>query len=235
MNAITPLTKEIHAHLKLATNNRYPQVKAEHLLPVVVHEFTTLALEYPIVFVKNAESGAFQSVVLTGIKPGQNLYYSEQGWQAHVAPAVVRNYPLLLIQDPADEQQLLVGINEQSELLNASEGELLFNADGSESAFLQRRKQALADFLKQTQVTAAFVAELLELGLLVPQKLTLTVNQQKQELNGLYLVDENKLNALDETAFNSLRKRGMLAPLYAHLMSLRNIERLIKKAVGQGS
>ncbi|MDP5136223.1 SapC family protein [Rheinheimera baltica] len=234
MNAITPLTKEVHGTFKLASDTRYPQVKTEHLLPVVVHEFTALALEYAIVFVKNAETGAFQSVLLTGLNTGQNLYFSEKGWQADAVPLVVRNYPLLLIQDPNDEQQLLVGVNESSTLLNASEGDALFDADGNETHFLQQRKQKLADFLKFTQVTAAFITSLTELNLLAPQKLTVTVQQNKQELNGLYLLDEDKLNALDTDSFSSLRQRGFLAPIYAHLMSLRNIERLVKKAAKQG-
>lgn len=233
MNAITPLTKEVHAGLKLGQSHTYPQVKTEHLLPVVVHEFNRLALEYPLVFVKNADTGAFQPVVLTGLSAGQNLYYSEQGWQADATPQVIRNYPLLLIQDANNAGQLLVGINEASALLNASDGEALFDAAGNETAFLQQRKQQLADFLQHSQITAAFVSALTELDLLQPQKLTLTLGQQKQQLNGLYLLDEQKLNALTTAQFDSLRQRGFVAPIYAHLLSLRNIERLVKKASSQ--
>lgn len=235
MNAITPLNPENHSGLKLAQDPSFAQVQHEHMLPVVVHEFNRLALEYALVFVKNANTGAFQPVVLTGLAAGQNLYYQAQGWQADSAPMIVRNYPLVLIEDAANPQQLLVGVNEGSELLNGQHGEALFNADGSESEFLGRRKKQLEEFYQSSQLTSAFVTLLGELQLLQPQTLNITVARQKQHLTGLYFIDEQKLNALPAAQFDQLRQRGFLSLVYAHLLSLRNIERLVKKAAGQSN
>lgn len=230
MNAIKALSNELHGSLKIDQDPTYSQVKTEHLLPVVVHEFSQLAVEYAIVFVKHAESGVFQPVVLSGLTPGSNLYYSESGWQADRIPKVIANYPFVLIQNPDDDSQLMVGVNEQSSVLNAFTGDALFNADGSESAFLLQRKQQLSDFVEQSQITKVFVNTIAEMGLLTSQKLALTINGNKQELTGLYLIDEQKLNALDEAQFMQLRSRGFIAPLYAHLVSLHNLARLAKKA-----
>ncbi|MEO3864362.1 SapC family protein [Rheinheimera fenheensis] len=235
MNAITPLNQANHSGLKLAYDPSFAQVKNEHLLPVVVHEFSRLALDYALVFVKNAATGAFQPVALTGLAAGQNLYYQPQGWQADSAPMIARNYPLVLIEDASNPEQLLVGVNEASELLNAQHGEALFSADGSESEFLIKRKQQLEDFYQSSQLTSAFVAQLAELQLLQPQTLNVTLAQQKQQLTGLYFIDEQKLNALSAEQFDQLRQRGFLSLVYAHLISLRNIERLVKKAAGQSS
>lgn len=235
MNAITPLNPQNHSGLKLAHDPSFAQVKNEHMLPVVVHEFNRLALDYPLVFVKHANTGAFQPVALTGLAAGQNLYYQLQGWQADSAPMIVRNYPLVLIEDAANPEQLLVGVNEASQLLNAEQGEALFNADGSESEFLIKRKKQLEDFYQSSQLTSVFVALLAELQLLQPQTLNVTIAQQKQQLTGLYFIDEQKLNALPAAQFEQLRQRGFLSLVYAHLLSLRNIERLVKKAAGQSS
>ena len=234
-NKVVGLHKEKHAKTKISSVRPFNHIAQEHMLPVVVHEFVVAGAEFPVVFVKDPASERFQSVVLLGLAARQNLLIKEDKWDAMYVPRVVRNYPLLLVQEDPNSDRLIVAIDEASERVNEAEGFPLFNDDGSESEFLIRRKQQLEDFYQSSQLTSAFVALLTELQLLQPQTLNVTVAQQKQQLTGLYVIDEQKLNALAAEQFDQLRQRGFLSLVYAHLFSLRNIERLVKKAAGQSS
>ena len=55
------------------------------------------------------------------------------------------------------------------------------------------------------------------------------MGEQEFNLNGLFIVDEKKLSALSDEDFLSLRKRGFLGPIYAHLGSMHQVNNLIQK------
>jgi hypothetical protein len=48
-------------------------------------------------------------------------------------------------------------------------------------------------------------------------------------LNGLFVVSEEKLRALDEKVTHELLREGVLGWIYAHLVSLVNIDRLAQR------
>jgi hypothetical protein len=49
-----------------------------------------------------------------------------------------------------------------------------------------------------------------------------------RNVTGCFVVNEEKLNAFDDATFLELRRRGYLPAIYAHLMSLPQIERLVQ-------
>ena len=60
-------------------------------------EFGDIQREYPILFRKESANGKFQSVVLLGFKPDENLFLDEfRGWQADYIPAVIERGPFLI-------------------------------------------------------------------------------------------------------------------------------------------
>ncbi len=48
-------------------------------------------------------------------------------------------------------------------------------------------------------------------------------------LNGLFVVNEEKLRALDEKVTHEFLREGVLGWVYAHLLSLANIDRLAQR------
>ena len=54
---------------------------------------------------------------------------------------------------------------------------------------------------------------------------------EKRNINGLYLIDEQKLNQLSDEAFLELKKRGILGPIFGHLGSLNQVNRLARMEV----
>lgn len=234
-NKIVGLSKETHAKTKINNVRPFSHIAKEHMLPVVVHEFVIAGAEFPIVFVKDPAGDRFQPVVLLGLASQQNLMIKEDKWDALYIPRVVRNYPLVLVQDAPGSDRLLVAIDESSERLNETDGFALFNDDGSESEFLATRKQQMAEYVDLSQITHNFTEKLKSLGLIKEQTLTLTINDEKRNVNGIHMVDDQKLNELSDEVFLDLRKQGYLTAIYAHLMSLQHTHRLVQKlAIAEG-
>lgn len=228
-NKVVGLSKETHAKTKISNVRPFSHIGNEHMLPVVVHEFVVAGAEFPVVFVKDPSGDRFQPVALLGLASQQNLVIKEDKWDALYVPRVIRNYPLVLVQDAPGSDRLIVAIDESSERVNEAEGFALFNDDGSESEFLTARKQQMAEFVEFSQITHNFTEKLKSLGLIKEQVLTLTINGDKRNINGIHMVDDQKLNELSDEAFLELRKQGYLTAIYAHLMSLQHTQKLVQK------
>ncbi|MEW6984019.1 SapC family protein [Colwelliaceae bacterium 6471] len=215
-----------HGKVKVKETHNYQHVNNQHVIPLVVHEFSRAGSEMPVVFVKNTDTGEFQSVAILGLTIGENLFYGEEKWRSNYVPAYVTHHPFALMPAAHDETQLQIIIDESSDLVSEEEGQLLFDEQGNETEYMQKRKNALGLYYEHTHITKAFVNTLNELGLLMEQSLAMNVNGAQSQLNGVYLVDEKKLNALSDEDFLELRKRGFLAPIYAHLGSVHQLHRL---------
>ncbi|WP_449359356.1 SapC family protein [Alishewanella longhuensis] len=80
-----------------------------------------------------------------------------------------------------------------------------------------------------TEITHNFTEKLKSLDLIKEQVLTLTINGEKRNINGIHMVDDQKLNELSDEVFLELRKQGYLTAIYAHLMSLQHTQKLVQK------
>lgn len=227
---IAPLQKEKHAQTKINTASPFAFAQEQHILPVVVQEFVRIGAEMPIVFIKDAASDRFDVVAMLGLQTGENLMVADGKWQGFYVPKVLWNHPLILADDPGKEGQLLVALVESSPMVNTETGHPLFNEDGSESDFLKARVEIMREFFQQSQTTRVFNKALADMDLLVPQTLTIKLEGKPREITGIYIVDEKKLNSLSDEQILDLNKRGMMPAIYAHLMSLQQVQRLGDRA-----
>ena len=227
---IVPLDKEKHRGKRIRRAFAFPQVTEQQVIPLVVHEIPGAATEFPIIFIKDAQTGQFHLVALCGLTPNENLYASEDSWDGAYVPAILRNYPLSLVPGNESSEKLFVCVDEDSTLLNDVEGELLFKENGDETGFLKSRTAAIMAFSNNMQVTGAFVKMLLEKELLMSKTLQLDlVGESGLNLSGIYAIDEEKLKGLNDESFLDLRQRGFLPVIYAHLASLNQVYRLSQK------
>jgi hypothetical protein len=228
-NQITLLEQAKHGELKITASD-FNHVAEQHIVPVTLHEIARAATEYPIVFVKNSETGEFQSVAMLGLKPGQNLSVKDGKWLGLYIPAVVRDYPLGLVLNPEVKDKVWIGLREEAKEVSKTEGQALFNGD-QETPFLEARKKALITHFEQDQATRGILGFLAEKELFISQTLTVDVAGEKRNINGLYLIDEQKLNSLSDEDFLELKKRGLLGPIYGHLSSINQVNRLARMEV----
>lgn len=225
MNAITALQKEIHSKIKINDANML-HVADQHMVPVLLHEFVKAAAEYPLVFVKNSETGQFQAVCLLGLKPKENKFVSKESWVGGYIPLGVRHNPLCLITQAEDTNQFLIGINETSLRIGLESGDALFTPEGEETEYFIQRKNALIDYYEKEQIGQAIIQLLLEFDLLIAETVSVTTQKENLTLNGFYIISEDRLNALPGDKFLQLREKSLLPVIYAQMFSLQQLHRL---------
>ena len=223
-----PLDPAIHSGLRVRNVPDLSIAREQQVLPVTVHEFTQLAVDCPVVFIKHAETGQFQPVALMGLSQGENLMLQEGTWLGNYIPGPLRMSPFkLMMLDPKGDM-LTVGIDAESSLTSDTEGELLFDDSGELSEFMQKKRKSMEEYFQQGQVTQAFVSLLVEKDLLISQTLSMDFDDEKVRVDGIYLVNEKKLRELDDESILDLNRRGFLQAIHAHLVSLRQATRLAR-------
>ena len=75
---IQAINNTSHSKIKIKDNPSFLQSKDKHFSPLVVQEFAAASQQFPIVFIKDLETGQFNTVALLGLKPGENLFYNEK-------------------------------------------------------------------------------------------------------------------------------------------------------------
>jgi hypothetical protein len=228
---IVAINSNDHVALKIKENNRLDQAKASHFAPLVVQEFVPAGQEFPITFIKDSETGKFRAIALLGIKPGDNLFYSADSWQATYKPEGLTLFPFVLNHS---EEQSILCFDQESSLVNKAEGNALFDEKGNQSEWLQAQGEKVVQYVEKSFATNHFIQMLLDNDLLSPQTLNLKLeNEEGYTLNGLYAIDEKKLNALSNESFNALRKTGALPAIYAALLSMQRIQSLVQKKLAK--
>lgn len=229
MATIKAINSSAHSNVKIKSNPSFIQSKNKHFAPVVVQEFISASKEFPIVFIKDAETGRFNAVVLLGLKPQENLFFDEKSWQGSYTPQALTLYPFVIHQAP-DSDKTLLCVDEESELVNETEGDAFFDEKGAQQAWLTAKGEAVVDYIDKSGVTQNFIQLLLAKELLAPQTLSLNLaGQEEYTLDGLYVINEQKLNDLSDSEFSELRKTNALPAIYAVLMSMPCIKKLIDR------
>lgn len=229
MSTAIPLTNESHRQVRIVSNEDYSRFKTAHIIPVVASEIPVLASEFAIVFVKNSETEKYTPAAMMGLKPGENLYCQSKYWQPAVKPLGFSNAPLSLVKTSENSDEVMVFIDPESDLVSNEDGERLFADSGEQTEYLKKRTDALLDVAALTQQTEVITEYLANLNLLKPQKLSIQLPEQANiNIDGIYVIDDNSINSLSDEQFLELRKKGLLALIYAHRASLSQVARLIK-------
>lgn len=227
MNYI-PLDKNKHKDLHVKINGDFTHTKDTHLAAASIREYAQIAGCMPIIFIKDPKSDTTHSVAMLGIEQGVNLFMQSGKWTGHVVPLNVQRYPFDV---RPDGDKLGVFIDESSDLVG-KEGEPLF-IDDAPSPFLDNRQKLLSELANSEMATREFVKKLQDLGLLHPIIIRAQyVSGQQRNINGMLTISEKKLQALDAEAIADLHKTGYLGAIYAILLSLGQLNRLVQLTQG---
>ena len=229
---VVALSDQAHANLKVRPATSFAYAARTNSVPLLAGEFFECAREYPIVFARS-ETGLLPAALL-GLRDSENLYVDAAGkWDARYVPAFVRRYPF--VPGRGSQGELLVCIDEASPCFDSVEGDALF-AGGKPTAPLEHAIKFLAEFHQAAAATEQLGRRLDELGLLRQADSVAQLNDGSQfRLNGLNVVDETKLRALDRDTVQELFVNGSLAAIYAHIMSLGNLGVLVDRLSRRGT
>ena len=222
-----PVKSDQHKNLKVASQRNLEHVAKQHIAPINALEFAQAATSYPIILVKEPESTHYRSVVMLGLEAGENLYYSEDKWDAIYVPQNVSMVPFSLGLDPEKEKTLTTCIDLDSPFVGEDKDNALFDAEGKETDFLKGAQESLARMYESEVMTDKFIKELEDNDLLLELELTITSsNKQTKKLVGLFGINEKKLVELSDEKVIDFHKRGLFIPIHAMLGSAAQINRL---------
>ena len=196
------------------------------------NEIKAAQRDYPILFIKNPETGQFQSVVLLGLVAGENQYINN-GWQASYIPAMINKGPFIIGFEEKEEngekvKLPIVAIDMDNPRVNKKSGEPIFLEDGQASPYLLQVNQSLKTLHEGSQLNQEMFAAFLKNDLIEPVALNIELNNgEKISLQGNYTLNEEKLSLLSGDALTELHSSGLLRVAYFITASLDNIQRLV--------
>jgi len=221
------VNRDQHRDTKIGLVSNYLFAAKTNSVALTGIEFTEACKKYPIVFAKIGDRKV--PVSLIGLRDDENLYVDADGhWEEGYIPAFVRRYPFVLAESEGDHA--VVCIDQASNAFNAAEGQQLFDKDGANTPFLDGAVNFLNAYQGQMKRTEMFVKQLDDLGLFTEMaaKTELT-DGRKFLLNGLYVIDEQKLLSMDKKKAAQFIGSGEAAWIYAHLISLSNMSQLVDR------
>jgi len=190
-------------------------------------EFRSLQAHYPIVFRKSGDGTTFQPIALFGFQEGSNLFLDGERWDAHYLPLLIERQPFLI---GTAGEELTVHVDLDSPRLSTTAGEPVFLPHGGTTPYLERVNSVLLAIHDGLASIPAFVAALLEHGLLESFVLDVELAGGSQNrLAGFYTINEERFAALSGEALGRLHGAGYLLPIAMAIASLSNFRDLIER------
>ncbi len=192
--------------------------------PITADEFRRVQAHYPILFQPDG-SGGYLPVALFGLIEGQNLFLTADGWNADYIPLAMRRMPFSIgIAD--DELRMMV---DMASPRISREGEPVFLPHGGHTDLVNDANAVLRTLHEGLQATPDFVQALVVHGLL--ESCVIQVRQpdgSQGQLQGYFVINEERLAALDTATIGLLHEADYLQPLYMAIASLSNLAPLIR-------
>lgn len=210
------LNSAVHAKLNIAA----PAVDERLLVQVVAAEFESAAARFPILFTKNAETGAFYAGAMLGFKPGHVLLTDPRDRSAAQRLFDVEREGFYV----SDESII---IDRDHRRFKDIAGTPVFDWEGKPEESLRRVQRALAQLSVGLDATDQFIRACLALKLIEPIDLSFRFDDGEHlALDGLYTISRDALGALDDAAVLDLFRRGWLQLAYVVIGSLQQVPRL---------
>lgn len=233
MAQLVSLQKNAHQYLKVDTALAEAQGGLLNMIPVMLSEFLKLAVQFPIALTKDSNTGKFVCVALFGFQPGENLFFQQGQWNSLYIPLQIARQPFFLGEDTvnaAGDKQFVICIDIDHHSVQQQQGELLFDANGNESPYLNKIKYLLAELLNGEEKMEHFIEKLLSLQLLQPMQLEITFESGELiRIDGMYTINEDRLQSLASADVIELHNLGYLSYIHTMRVSTGHIYSLVDK------
>lgn len=220
-SSITVLDRNQHREARISSADKpYGFAAGAHVLPALMPEFAIGCRDMPILFLE--EAGVVSPLFMVGMRPGESRFVDPDGrWRGQHPPAYLRRYPFVGGEVSAEQQVICVDGGFAG--LQNEQGERLFSEEGEPTEALQRIIAFVGEYSDAAKATAAFTAELKALDLFQTINIEIrSPDRATSNFSGFAAVSEERLNALPDETWLDLRRKGYLAPIHAHLISLMN-------------
>ncbi len=201
-------------------------------LPLSFTEFAAACRDYPIAFISGDGGKSFVAMAILGLENQQNLFVAaDHTWDSSsYVPAYVRRYPFCMTRVTVDGQEQPERIACVEKRALNDKGQALYDVKGEPLLLWEDRRKLLFEFEADLARTEELCRTLAGLGLFE----AFTMQAVPKEgiplaMTGMHRVSEQKLNDLPGDKLTDLARNGILARVYAHLISLGNFARLLDR------
>lgn len=230
MAELTELNPKNHGDLKVDLGSAIKVAKDHHLINLKVSEVGNAVTSFPVFITKVSQATDWAISAITSFELSKNLFVKDGEWQATYTPTGMQTYPFFLMNAPEGENKFTVGIDEENSAFSKDEGEALFDENDKASLYLSRVTAILEGDINNEVHTYHFTKKLEELELIKPMDLSVQYGDGSiNTLKGLNTIDEEKLQNLDIEELDNLRKKGYLGPVYGMLMSIFQLNVMIRR------
>jgi len=237
-NEVVPFLKT--QKVRLLKAGEVPEfVQRGNAIPISYTEFQLVAREYPIVFTTGDGGKSFAPVAVLGIQAGENLFYAGGAWARNVyLPAYARRYPFCMARvnvDKVERKERLICV--EKSFVDDEEGEALFDASGNPGPKWASMERLLSEYEADLERSREMCALLGDYGLLEAFAMQATLAKEKagpMHLTGMHRVSEKAMEGLNAAQLKNLMRKGVLARVYMHLLSLENFARLLERKAARG-
>jgi SapC len=220
---IVPLNTEAHRSLRVHSRAAAEYGDSQRFVQVIVTEFPHLVLHYPILFSKDADTGAFYCGAMLGFDAGENLFLSEGKGQESYRPLNLQRMPFYTAGSD-------LAIDLDHPRVNTSKGQPLFDDKGVPTAYLESIMATFRDLRPGMEMTRQFIATLMQLKLVEPIDISLRFDDgSTRDLIDLYTVNQDALRELPDATVVELFRRGYLKLIYLVIASVKQIAVLGQK------
>jgi len=229
MAKVVALSGAQHKGLKVTPNCVVDAVKDQHIINIRVSEISKASACMPIFLNKFEGSSDWSVSTITSLELHKNLFVVEDKWSVNYVPNSMKAYPFFLVNGQK-EGEFTIGIDEESNAFSKTDGADIFDSEGKSTPAMEAVIKLLEGDIGGRVHTKKFTDVLEEFDLIDP--LTMRVQYedgQVQTLTGLNSIDERKLQEMDDETFIKLRKTGFLAPIYALILSVFQLNELMKR------
>jgi len=217
------LNKDAHKTFRFSPVKDFGFTSKVNSVPLLAIEFFEASRDLPVLFSQDQE-GSYFPIALLSLKNQGHEQIDEQGrWLGNYTPAFIRRYPFVLSGDKnVCFDAGYAGLSEAQ-----GDGELLFGDDGAYTETLNKIIEFVTNFDAEHLRTRDFCQAAAEQDIFKPFVLqVVTADKKPLRLDGLFVINENKLMALEDDVVTSWFRKGYLAWAYAHLHSLGALQRL---------
>ncbi len=225
------LTAEAHGQLRVLTGRSEALGDGVMACLTVPDEFRQVQAHYPILFRTSPDRQTLSALALFGFVDGENLFLSDDGWDAATLPLAMKVQPFLIGGGPNDGDARQVHIDLGSPRIAADgAGVRLFDEAARPTPFLEAMADRLGALDAGYRASGDFFAALSRHALLEPMTLEVTLaDGAVHSLVGYHALDEERLQALDGGALAELSEDGHLMPIFMAVASLGRLNDLVAR------
>ncbi len=223
------INKEQHGDLGVTpTEKRFEFCATARAIPLTVSEIPAAMKDYPVVF---AGTDQMVPLAITGLVDNVNLFVDERGdWEANrYVPGYIRRYPFGVANETGSDRFAIVIDTGFKGLKKGGDTALFQNGEPSEMT--QQAIEFCKTYEEDRQRTNDFGARIKELGVAKGQSAQFTpTGETEPRTFAEYLgIDEAAIRELPADKLAALRDSGMLALIYAMLISMGNWRQLMQR------